>query len=460
MPPSVSELHVHACQLAMPAMTRMKITPTVVTTLAALLGAVGGACAAEVRAGGNVAPADCKYGFFSNDKVAPQPAFPNQTRAPLPKQASNYQVQVVASGFNHPWSIAFLPDGRMLVTERRGRLQIVARDGQVSAPIVGLPVMKVGPPGSLWDVVLDPEFATNRLLYFNYFSPPAGQGEQSEEESANLWTEWLNKPPAERHRIDMGTGHVARARLSADYTRLEEVKILVDGVLDGRLRIARDGTLLITSGTPAGAGTPVDAEPQDLTNAYGKVLRVNRDGSIPKDNPFVGRKDVRPDLYSYGMRDVQGAAVRPQSGALWTSENGPRGGDEINVQQPGINLGFPIVSYGREYRGGAIDGGLTVKEGLVQPAYFWTPSVAPSGMTFYSGELFPEWQGNLFVAALAGKRIERLVLAGDRVVAAEPLLLERCQRMRTVNQGPDGALYVLTDEDAGQILRIVPAKPH
>jgi glucose/arabinose dehydrogenase len=254
--------------------------------------------------------------------------------------------------------------------------------------------MKVGPPGSLWDIVLDPDFANTRVVYFNYFSPPANQPERTADENATLWADWLSKPPAERRLIDVGTGHVARARLSDDNTRLEQVAILVSGVLDGRLRIAPDGTLMITSGAPAGAGTLTDGEPQDLSNAYGKVLRVKRDGSIPDDNPFVGRKGIRQDIYSYGGRDIQGAAIHSASGELWTTESGPRGGDELNVHRRGINLGYPIISYGREYSGAAINGGLTAKEEFAQPAYFWTPSIAPSGMTFYSGDLFPEWKGD------------------------------------------------------------------
>jgi glucose/arabinose dehydrogenase len=412
-------------------------------------------CLAEGTDAPGTPPATCQYGFYWKDSFAPVPASPGQTRAPLPERASQYRVEVVAGDFNHPWSLAFLPDGRMLVTERIGRMRVVDRNGRVSPPIAGLPAMKNGPPGSLWDLVLDPDFPHNRYVYFNYFSPPAGPA-LSPDEAAERWAAWVRFSPAERRGVDAGTGHVARARLSGDTTHLEQFTNLVDGTLDGRLRFGTDGTLFITSGTPAGAGIPSDGEPQDLENAFGKVLRVRQDGSIPADNPFVGRKRARPDLYSYGARDIQGAAIRPGSGDLWSSENGPRGGDEINRHRPGANFGYPIVSYGREYSGSPINGGLTARDGLAQPVYFWTPSIAPSGMTFYDGTLFPEWRGNLLVAALAGKRIERLVLEGDRVVAEEPLLLERCQRMRAVYQGPDGALYVLTDEDAGQLLRVVP----
>jgi len=403
------------------------------------------------------APAACTYGFFWRDGFAPSPAFPGQTRAPAPARASAYRVEVVAGGLDHPWSLAFLPDGRMLVAERIGRLRTIDRNGHISEPIAGLPAMKNGPPGALWDVVLDPAFARNRLVYFNYFAPPLAPASTVEDEGLR-WIAWLRLAPAARRGVDVGQGHVARARLSEDGTRLEAVRNLVDGVLEGRLRFARDGTLLITSGTPAGAGVPTDGEPQDLTNAYGKVLRIRPDGSTPRDNPFYGWQGIRPDLYSYGMRDVQGAAIRPDDGSLWTSENGPRGGDELNRQRPGLNFGFPLISYGREYSGALIDAGLTARDGLAQPVYFWTPSIAPSGMTFYDGALFPAWRGNLFVAALAGKRIERLVLDGERVVAEEPLLLERCQRMRAAYQGPDGALYVLTDEDTGQLLRVLPGQ--
>jgi glucose/arabinose dehydrogenase len=425
-------------------------------TLAVLAALSSESCLAGISASGE--PANCTYGFFWHDTVAPTPAFAGQTRAPAPRSASTYRVEVVAEGFNHPWSLAFLPDGRMLITERIGRLRISSRDGHLSAPIGGLPPMKDGPPGSLWDIILDPDFARNRLVYFNYFSPPKGPA-LSADEAAQRWQAWLKLAPAKRRGVDVGTGHVARARLSDDGTRLEQVTNLVDGVLDGRLRFAGDGTLFITSGTPAGAGSAVDGEPQDLTNAYGKVLRVRPDGSIPADNPFVGRKGMRPDLYSYGARDIQGAAIRPGSDELWSTENGPRGGDEINVLRPGLNLGFPIISYGREYSGAPINGGLTARAGLAQPVYFWTPSIAPSGMMFYDGAMFPQWRRNLFVAALGGKRIERLVLDGTRVIAEEALLLERCERMRAVYQGPEGALYVLTDEDAGQLLRILPRPP-
>jgi glucose/arabinose dehydrogenase len=200
----------------------------------------------------------------------------------------------------------------------------------------------------------------------------------------------------------------------------------------------------------------VDGEPQDLSNAYGKILRVHTDGSIPADNPFRGREGVRQDLYAHGMRDLQGATIDPRTGSLWTTEHGPRGGDELNRQAPGVNQGFPVISYGREYFAKPIGAGLTSAAGMGQPVYFWTPSIAPSGLTFYSGKRHAAWRGNLFVAAMGAKRLVRLVLAEGRVVAEEPLLVDRCQRLRAVYEGPDGLLYVLTDEDAGQIWRVEP----
>jgi glucose/arabinose dehydrogenase len=214
--------------------------------------------------------------------------------------------------------------------------------------------------------------------------------------------------------------------------------------------------MFVAAAPPAGGGIPVDEEPQRLGNTYGKVLRILRNGKIPRDNPFMRRAGVRPEIYAYGLRDIEGAAIHPQTGELWTVEHGPRGGDELNVVRPGRNYGFPIISYGREYSGELINGGKTQQEGLEQPVYFWTPSVAPSGLLFYTGDLFPEWKSSVFVGAMAGKRLIRLELDGERVVAEEALLVERGKRIRDVRQGPDGALYVLTAEAEGELLRLTP----
>jgi glucose/arabinose dehydrogenase len=254
---------------------------------------------------------------------------------------------------------------------------------------------------------------------------------------------------------------VARAKLSADDKQLEDLKVLLnaEGTL-GRVIQAPDGTLLATSTIPAGLGiNSVDwPQPQALDSNMGKILRINTDGSIPKDNPFVGRAGAHPEIYALGFRDVQGVAIHPTTGKLWTAEHGPRGGDEINAVALGKNYGFPVIGYGREYSGKPINGDKTAQEGMEQPVYFWTPDIAPSGITFYTGSLFPAWKDDLFVAELVGRTLVRLVLNGERVVAEERLLTELNTRIRGVNQGPDGALYVMTDGANGKILRLTPKK--
>ena len=251
---------------------------------------------------------------------------------------------------------------------------------------------------------------------------------------------------------------VASAKLSADEKRLEGLKVLLNAEgIAGRLAQSQDGTLLISSSIPAGLGIHSDdwMQPQQLDSLMGKVLRINADGSIPKDNPFVGRAGARPEIYAFGIRDDQGIAIHPKTGKLWLSEHGPRGGDEINEIDRGKNFGFPIIGYGRDYSGKPINGDKTAQAGMEQPVYFWTPDIAPSGIGFYTGRMFPSWDGNLFVAGLVSKNVVRLVLNGDRVVAEERLLTDLNTRMRGVTEGPDGALYVLTDGMGGKILRLV-----
>jgi len=218
------------------------------------------------------------------------------------------------------------------------------------------------------------------------------------------------------------------------------------------------GDLLIEAAPPAGGGIPVDDEPQRLENTYGKVLRVTTDGKPVRGNPFAGRANVRPEIYAYGLRDMEGGALHPRSGLLWTCEHGPRGGDEINIIRPGRNYGFPEISYGREYAGTLINGGLTAKPGMEQPVYFWTPSIGPSGLAFYRGDLFPAWKASLFVGSLIAKKLIRLELDGERVVAEESLLADRGKRIRDVRVGPDGAVYVLTDDKDGELLRLSPPR--
>ena len=379
-------------------------------------------------------------GSTAPDGYAPIPQWLGQTRAARVARTEAFAIQTAVSGIGGGFSFHFLPDGRILIGERPGRMRIAAKDGTLSEPLGGLPELYASGPQGLFEVLPDRDFAKNRLIFFGYTALPSGPR------------------PAVLPRL-AGLLMIARARLSDDYRRLEDVRVLLSAEgINGRMIQAPDGTLLITSGIPAGVGidSPDWPQPQQLTSRMGKVLRINTDGSVPSSNPFAGRRDALPEIYALGVRDDQGVAIHPQSGKLWTSENGPKGGDEINVIEPGKNYGFPIISYGHEYSGKPINDNRTVEPGMQQPAYFWNPSIAPSGMTFYTGRLFPAWQGNLFVAALAGKHVVRLVLDGERVVGEERLLTTLDTRMRDVRQGPDGALYVMTDGQDGRILRLVP----
>ncbi|HLQ78956.1 MAG TPA: PQQ-dependent sugar dehydrogenase [Terriglobia bacterium] len=380
-------------------------------------------------------------GSAAPDGYAPIPQWPGQTRAPHPAKTEAYSVSTFAEGLNGGFCFSFLPDGRIIVGERPGRIRIVDKNGRVSDPIDGLPTLWARGQG-LFDVRLDKDFATNRTIYLSYTVLPAGTSEAS--------------PPR-----FAGVLKVARARLSADDKRIENIKVLLDAEgTGGRVIQAPDGTLFVTASIPAGIGiNSVDwPQPQQLDSNMGKVMRINPDGSIPKDNPFVGRTGAHPEIYALGFRDIQGVAIHPRTGKLWTSEHGPRGGDEINAIDKGKNYGFPVIGYGREYTGKPINGDKTSQAGMEQPVYFWTPDIAPAGISFYTGKLFPAWQGDLFVSALAGKYLMRLVLNGERVIGEERLLVDLNSRIRDVHEGPDGSLYVMTDGNGGKILRLVPKK--
>ncbi|MBZ5694634.1 MAG: PQQ-dependent sugar dehydrogenase [Acidobacteriia bacterium] len=397
------------------------------------------------------------------DYPAPKPAFPGQTNAPAPaKKSPPLNVETIIPRFNAPWSLAFMPNGKMLVAERYGFIRVATMDGFYSAPIAGVPDTKIVAAESLHDVVVDPDFAKNRLIYFTYFAPPPGEEPgvwPIEVFYGNVWKASV----AERRTMRVGEERLARGRLSEDEKRLENVQVLLDGV-NRRIAFAPDGTMFVTGADrfrfyePGYDGTDHEiTDPDVLRNFTGRVVRINRDGSIPKDNPFLSQPTVLPETYSYGHRDPEGAAINPATGQLWVIEHGPLGGDEVNIIKPGGNYGWPNVSYGRRYNGDLLAGkGATAKEGTEQPVYFWYPDIAPCAAIFYTGDMFPEWKGNLFVAGMYARSLIRLVVEGNRVVAEERLLHDLNQRIRDVVQGPDGALYILTDD--GRLLRVTPKK--
>ena len=363
-----------------------------------------------------------------------RPAFAGQTRAPLRRADVDFDVRSVAAGLDHPWGMAFLPDGAFLVTERPGRMRVVSAGGELSAPVEGLPEVDARGQGGLLDVALDPEFASNATIYWSYSEPRDGGN---------------------------GTA-VARGVLERDGApSLRDVTVIwrMTPTLDStahfgsRLVFARDGMLFITTGERS--SRQGRAQAQELDGTLGKVVRIAPDGSVPDDNPLVGREGALPTIWSYGHRNMQGAALHPETGALWTVEHGARGGDEINIPAAGKDYGWPTITYGIEYSGDPIGEGITAREGMEQPVYYWDPVIAPSGMAFYDGDLFPPWQGNLFIGALGGEHLARLTLEGERVVGEERLLVDRA-RIRDVRVGPDGAVYLLTDEGDGELLALVP----
>jgi glucose/arabinose dehydrogenase len=346
-------------------------------------------------------------------------------------QTTAPKVETFADGLEFPWGLAFLPGGGALVTERPGRLRQIGRDGALSEPISGLPAILAGGQGGLLDVALDPDFARNRRVYLSFSEAEGGRA---------------------------GTS-VARGTLSDDMRELRDIEVIfrqepkVEGRnhFGSRLAFAPDGMLFITVGDRFNHRD----EAQNLENHLGKVLRVAPDGSIPRDNPFVGRDGAKPEIWSLGHRNIQAAAINPETGRLWTVEHGAKGGDEVNHPEAGKNYGWPVISYGVDYSGAKLGTG-TAKEGMEQPVYYWDPSIAPSGMAFYTGDLFPEWKGDLLVGALAGKLLARLDLDGEQVVREERLLQNRGERIRDVRQGPEGALYLLTDSVKGRVLKLTP----
>ncbi len=365
-----------------------------------------------------------------------KPAMAGQTRAPEKKLGVAFKVVPVADGFQNPWSLAFLPGGKMLVTERPGRLRVVGPDGSKSEPVAGLPAVDARNQGGLLDVTLDPAFAKNGLVYWSY-SEPGPDG--------------ANNTAVARGRFVDGAA-----------PRVDDVQVIFHQSpslrstlhFGSRLVWGRDGTLFITMGDRSITEGRMQAQRMD--GLLGKIARINADGSIPKDNPFVGKAGVPAAMWSLGHRNIQSATLHPTTGELWEVEHGTRGGDEINIARKGKDYGWPTIAYGIEYRGGPITGGLTAQAGMEQPLYYWDPIIGPSGMAFYTGSLFPAWKGSLFVGGHGTRDLVRLSIEGEKVTGEERLLADRKEAIRDVRQGPDGALYIVTDGAQGRVYKLVP----
>ncbi len=354
--------------------------------------------------------------------------------ASLTVSASPFKIEIIASGLEHPWGMAFLPDGRILVTERPGRLRIIEGGKLLPKPVEGLPAIEPIGQGGLLDIALHPDYQNNGWLYFSYAEPNKGL----------LFSKY-------------GTA-VARARL--DGNRLKDLQVIFSmnkkssggRHFGSRIVFDRKNYLYITVGE---RGERKRA--QDLNDHAGSVIRLHDDGRIPEDNPFTKTKNARPEIYSYGHRNPQGIALHPETGEVWLHEHGPQGGDEINRIGPGRNYGWPVISYGVNYSSGTKIGEGTHKSGLEQPIHYWTPSIAPSGMAFYTGDAFKEWQGSLFVGALKFQLLVRLELNNNKIIKEERLLVGQLGRIRDVRNGPDGFLYLLIDDDEGAIVRLLPS---
>ncbi|TDH27025.1 PQQ-dependent sugar dehydrogenase [Segetibacter sp. 3557_3] len=359
-----------------------------------------------------------------------KPAFAGQTRVAGVKTTTPYEGTAINRSLKRPWGITSLPDGRLLITEKEGVMRIATPAGQLSEAITGIPPVNSGGQGGLLGITVDPDFTSNRMIYW-VFSESTPQG--------NLTA-------------------VAKGALSADEKRVENAAIIYRATpaypnnmhYGGRILVDKSGNLIVSTGERSDLETRPQA--QELNSALGKVVRIDKNGQPAAGNPFVGRAGARPELYSYGHRNVQGLAFHPATGDLWESEMGPRGGDEINLVLPGKNYGWPVIGYGLEYSGQKVGSGITTREGMEQPVYYWDPVLSPSGMTFYSSDTLVEWKNNLFVAGLNSNHIARLVITNNKVVGEERLLAGEGQRFRDITQGRDGALYAVTDE--GRLYRI------
>jgi glucose/arabinose dehydrogenase len=357
-------------------------------------------------------------------------AFVGQTRTNGVKTTTKYSFKVLTEKLNSPWGLTSLPDGRLLITEKSGNLRIVKTTGEMSDKIIGLPTVDTDGQGGLLGITLDPAFAQNRMVYWAFSEPVSGGNHTS----------------------------VAKGRLSDDERKIENALVIYRATpahkgnlhYGGRVLFDKNGYLFVSTGERSDRSTRPQA--QQLNSGLGKIIRITTDGKPAPGNALASAGGSRPELYSYGHRNVQGLTINPVDGELWSNEFGPRGGDEINHVIPGKNYGWPTITYGIEYGGGKVGDGIQQKEGLEQPVYYWDPSVSPSGMTFYSGSQIPEWQNNLFVGCLSGMHINRLVIKDNKVIGEERLLTEEYQRFRDVHQGKDGSLYAVTDQ--GRLYKI------
>ena len=377
------------------------------------------------ESGGKLPPVET-----SKPVPAYKPVVEGQTRIAGVKTKTPYSVKAISTDLDRPWAVAAIPDGRLLITEKGGTMRIATTSGTIGSPISGVPPVDSAGQGGLLDVEPDPDFTSNRMIYWT-FAEQRGTGNHTS---------------------------VAKGRLSDDEKRLENVQVIFralpeyDGTLHYGSRIAfdRSGNLFVSTGERSDIETRPQA--QWLNSGLGKIVRITKDGKPVAGNPFIGQKDAMPEIWTYGHRNVQGLAIHPETGELWNSEMGPKGGDEINLIEAGKNYGWPTITYGVEYSGKTIGEGITQKTGMEQPVYYWDPVLSPSGMTFYSGDRITEWKNNLFIGGLSSRHIARIVIENNKVTGEERLLVDQEQRFRDLAQGADGALYAVTDE--GRLYRI------